>query len=409
MNDDLKDFTSTLSFSDEITKQIWTNDVKHFDSTNDLSDSFTRIYDFEKNKLPYHINILDLLWANENAHSRIFSELLKQNSENTYDVLISFLTYLSKINPQFDQKPIKPRITSEVDRIDLLVQDKNFAVIIENKIHYAVDQGSQLARYIEKVKNKGFKESQIYVVYLTRDENRMPEDQSWRIENGNDYKDIFSERFFALSFKEDILPWLKDYVLPNCRVKDLYLKSTVEQYIDYLEGMFNLRKIDIKMNKELGDHIIKVLELTSTPEKNYLSINKKIEELNKVKDQLGKLKQLTEKECLRQWAKNIAVDFPSLDGFDTSNDEEYPKVGVKIKHNGMSFSVLIESDGDTIYYGIGRHYASHEILADVKSYIRPTIEGFGETGWWYGWKNTSFENGYSRLKSLIEEVIQFNK
>lgn len=377
-----------------------------FDVINELSKSFMKVYDFEKSKLPYHINILDLLWANENAHSRIFAELLKQNNGEQFELLKSFLLKRTKFNLTI----VKPTITSEKGRIDLLVLDKEFALIIENKIHNAGDQRAQLARYIEKVKNKGYRESQIYVLYLTRDENKIPEDQSWRIENGIDYKDIFSERFIPISFKDDILPWLKDNVLPNCRIKDVYLKSTVEQYIDHLEGMFNSRKINNEMNKELENHIIKALDLKLTAEKNYSTINQKIEELNKVKDQLDKLKQLSEKECWQKWIERLTSDFPTLKTFDKSDDKEYPKVGVNIEHNGMSFSALIESNGDTIYYGIGRHYASQEISEDVKNFIWPLIEGFEGTSWWYGSKNTSFENGYKRLKSLIEGVVfQLNK
>lgn len=409
MNDEIKDFTNTLLICDEITNQICILDIRNFESVNELTNSFMNIFDKEKKKLPYHINILDLIWANENAHSRILAELLRQNSENKYDVLESFLNYLTKINQKLTQKPINPRITSEKERIDLLILDKEFALIIENKIHDAVDQSSQLARYIEKIKSKGIKESEIYVLYLTRDGSKIPESQSWINDNGIDYQDIFLERFFPISFRDNILPWLKDYILPNCRIKDVYLKSTIEQYIDYLEGIFNSRQINKEMNKELENHIIKVLDLTSTPEKNHSTINKKIEELNKVKDQLDNLKQLSEKECWRKWAENLKRDFPNFKIFDKSDIKEFPKVGVSFENNGKHFSVLIESKiNGTIYYGIGRHYSSEVILEDVRKFVKPLIEGFGEDKWWYGWKYTSFENGYSRLKSLIEEVTQLN-
>ena len=73
--------------------------------------------------------------------------------------------------------------------------------------------------------------------------------------------------------------------------------------------MFNSRNINKEMNKELENHIVKVLELNLTPENNYLTINKKIEELNKVKDQLENIKQLTEKACWHKWAENLNEDF----------------------------------------------------------------------------------------------------
>jgi len=204
MNKDIKDFTNIISFT----------------------SSFMKMFDFEKNKLPYHINILDLLWANENAHSRIFGELLKQNNKNSFDILESFFQYLTLTNQNFNFLPNQPRITSEIDRIDLRILDKNYALIIENKIHDAVDQTGQIARYINKVKKKGYKENQIYVLYLTRDGSKVLQEQSWEIDGVN-YQESFSNRYIHISFRDNILQWLKDYVLPNCRIKDVYLKSMV--------------------------------------------------------------------------------------------------------------------------------------------------------------------------------------
>ncbi|MEI6139767.1 MAG: PD-(D/E)XK nuclease family protein [Mariniphaga sp.] len=369
-----------------------------------LSGSFMKVFDLEESKKPYHINILVEIWANENAHSRILGKLLLQNSEKSFEILNSFLGKLTK----FNQTILKPEITSEKDRIDLLILDKDFALIIENKIHNAKDQPLQLARYIENVKTKGYRESQIFVVYLTRDERGMPENQSWRT-----YKDSFSKRFLPLSYKEDILPWLKDHILPNCRIKDIYLKSTVEQYIDYLEGMFNSREIDKAMNVELEKHLKKALDLTSTPEKNLSKIQTKIQELNKVRDQLSNLIKISEKDCLESWVENIKrdfppSDFPSLKLIEKISDPDYPKVGVKFEHRGLSFSILIESYNDTIYFGIHTLYEPG-LLEDVMCFVKPLLTGFKVNEWWYGRKDTTYEDGYTSLKSLIEQIIQLTK
>jgi len=403
MSEEIKIFTNTLSFIDGINNHIYSSDIKNFDRVIEFSKSFMIVYNLEKSKLPYHINILDLLWANENAHSRIFAELLKQKNGKGFDILESFFVYLTKIRPDFNQIPNIPRITSEKDRIDLLVLDKEYGLIIENKIHGAVDQGNQIARYIYRVKDKGYKEKQIFVVYLTRDENKKPKDHSWKF-NGEDYKESFSERYFALSFRKDILPWLKDYVLPNCKVKDVYLKSTIEQYVDYLEGMFNLRKIHNKMNSELQNHIKQVLDLNSTPEDNYSKLEHKLSELVKTEDQIRYLIQATEDECWAEWLRRLKQDYSKNEIVDYTKVEKYKKVGVILKYKGVKFSVLIEKDNN-IYYGIGRHESSSEINEMIKSFAIPHLEGFKETSWWYGWKYTSFQNGYSRLKSLIEEVM----
>lgn len=407
MNEELQTFTDILTLSDKISNHSYAIDMRSFDYINELSQSFMKIFNFEKSILPYHINILDLLWANENAHSRIFAELLKQKSDNKYDILSCLLEYLTGINPNFKHIVHKPKITSEKDRIDLLVLDKEYALIIENKIHDAIDQGSQIARYIEKVREKGYRNSQIYVVYLTRDENKKPHDQSWRLYDV-DYKKDFSDRYFPLSFKEDVLHWLINYVLPNCKVKDVYLKSTIEQYIDHLEGLFNLRKIQNKMNAELQNHIKQVLELNSNPEQNYPVLQNKLEELVKVEDQIKYLIKATERECWLGWLGKLKLDFPNYDIVDYTNAATFVKVGVILEIKGIKFAVLIEM-GNNIYYGIGRHESSDELNEDLKTILKPLLEGYKESQWWYGWKNTSFQNGYNRLKSLINEIEKYKE
>lgn len=402
MNTEIQSFTDALLFVDGINKFNNNREIINFDVINELTNSFMKVHELENSKLPYHINILDVLWANENAHSRIFAKLLQQNSGNEFDVLNSFLKHLNGINSNFRYSPKKPKITSESDRIDLLILDKEYAIIIENKIHDAVDQGAQLARYIERVKQKGYKEEEIYVIYLTRDNNKKPDDQSWQF-NGHDYKKSFAERYFSLSFKTNILPWLKNHALPNCKVKDVYLKSTIEQYIDYLEGMFNQRKIHKKMNSELQNHIKKVLELNESLEINHFKLDHKLSELVKVEDQIKYLIRSTEKDIWDEWLRRLKVDFPNYEYIDYRGADKYVKVGIILKYNEVKFSILIEKEG-TIYYGIGRHNSTPEHSEEIKTLLRPLLGGFRESPWWYGWKDTSFQDGYYNLKSLIIEV-----
>lgn len=404
MSEEIELFDDTIVLVYEINRLLSMSNRIDFDEINELSKSFMSIYYIEKNKLPYHINILDLLWANENAHSRIFAELLKQNNGNKFEILHSFLCYLTTQNPDFDQRPLKPRISYENDRIDILVLDKDYAIIIENKIHDAVDQGQQIARYIEKVMKKGFKETQIYIIYLTKDGSKKPEKQSWMNQKGNDYQESFHKRYFPISFKQDILPWLIDDVLPNCKLKDVYLKSTIEQYIDYIEGMFNLRKINYKMNSELQKHIKEVLELNSTPDKNYSKLVNKLSQLQKVQEQFKSMVQSTEKECWKFWLGKLKIDFPNLEIVDCSNKINYTKIGVIIEYNGIKFAVLLEKDS-SIYYGIARHELDTELNEEVKLFLKPLLIEFKPSQVWYGWKDTSFEDGYDRLKTLIHDVL----
>jgi len=394
-------FDNALLLCDKISKIMELSKIKNFDFVNDFSNSFMEIYEFEKSKLPYHINILDILWANENAHSRILAELLKQESKKKYEILDSFLEILQVSGEKL--KTIRPRITSEKDRIDLLILDKEYAIIIENKIHNAKDQESQIARYIKNVLAKGYEEKQIFVVYLTGNDNKKPEKQSWIYENV-DYKERFKERYFPLSFKYDILYWLKNNALHNCKIREVYLKSTIEQYIDYLEGMFNLRKNQYNMNKELQNHIKESLELNSTPEKNLQVLKGKLSEITKVEDQIRNMVLAIETECLKNWLEKLETQFPNYKTIDYSDAKSYRKIGIVLEYEGKAFSVLIELDKNSVYYGIGRHGASQVIISKVKSFSEQFVKEFKSNGWWYGYKYTSMEDGYSSLLSLINKV-----
>jgi len=398
MNEEIQTCDKIFSLVDGINSKNNTTNTALFDSVNELSNSLIEIYKKNNDNLPYHINIVDLLWANENAHSRIFTELLKQNSFNKYDILENLYNYLQTINSNFDKRPIKPKITSEKDRIDLLILDTDYAIIIENKIHGATDQSEQLARYIDNIKSKGIKENQIWVIYLTRYGNK-PENQSWR-----NYKETFTERFFKISFRNDILPWLEESVLPNCKIKDVYLKSTIEQYIDHLKGIFNLRINQEKMNQELHNHIKQVLELTSNPEQDHQVLRNKLNDLQKVEGYINDMLLSMEKECWQKWLNQLKKDFPNNETIYYPYDKKYPKVGVVLKYKDVQFTALIEKEAN-IYYGFGRHNASEELNAEIRELLKPLLAEFKETQWWYGWKYTSFENAYDRLKALIQKAI----
>lgn len=222
-----------------------------------LTDGVSEIVKKWQVKLPYHINLVDILfrWANEDKHSLILAELLKQNHGGNYEILASFLNQFINSESSFNLTPVRPVVSNQSDRIDVLITDKNYALIIENKIHGAVDQHSQLSRYIHSVAVKGYNPKNIFVIYLTRDGNKEASDYSWHSKEDKNIKKQYADGYFPLSYRYDILPWMKDAVLPDCRLKDVFMRSAIEQYIDHLEGMFTLRKGNEKMDTEIKDYI----------------------------------------------------------------------------------------------------------------------------------------------------------
>ena len=284
--------------------------AQEFDNTKKLLIfvlTFMDKYRKEEAKLPYHINLIDELHANENAHSRILAKLLQQKTPyGKHEILESFVRYLASQSVSFGNIHVKnPHITQETERIDLWIRDKDYAIIVENKIHWAGDQSEQLSRYINNTKGHGYREEQIYIIYLSPIDDKTPDEQTWGA-----YREKFKERYINLSYKYDILRWLTEEVLPNMRLKDKFLSSALEQYIDHLEGMFDLRTINKKMNMELQEFIRTELGLTGNPQDDIVILSEKQEDINKVNNQLQLLKDKAEKEIYRNWQEFLKTKYP---------------------------------------------------------------------------------------------------
>lgn len=257
-----------------------------------------------KKKLPYHINVIDELHINENAHTRILTKLLQQQEGDCYPILESFLHYLQvKLGQNVDWFVCRPTIEAGKSYIDALIRDRdetgrNYAIIIENKIYWAVDQDKQIERYVEFISTGAEKIdlNHIYVIYLTSDGDKEIENYSFtsQVRVMLDYKNKEETgRFILMNYKYDILPWLKKEVLPNCRVKEEYLQSALRQYIDFLEGMFGLRTRSEAINKEIKHIIYQGMDMMSNDSvtAKYRKIGKTIKSLEAVLTELDNEKR----------------------------------------------------------------------------------------------------------------------
>ena len=168
------------------------------------------------------------------------------------------------------------------------VRDKDYAIIFENKIYNATDQDAQIARYIDTTIDYNYKPENIFIIYLPPFSSNEPELNSW-----GKYKKCFEKRYINLSFRNNVLPWLENDVLPLINSNDIYLRSAIRQYIDYLRGLFNIRTIHKQMNMNLHEILTKHYKLDecSTDQERIEIIEEKIEEINEdvytlVKDNL---------------------------------------------------------------------------------------------------------------------------
>lgn len=307
-----------------------------------FSEEFREKKKVEENKLPYHVNIIDELHINENGHSRILTKLLQyKNEKNEYEILQSLLDYTKQKN-FWEIEITNPTITQEKKRIDLWVRDDNYAIIFENKVYNAEDQEAQICRYIETTK-KEYEEEQIFVVYISRD-GKEPDSQSW-----GEYKERFKSRYINLSFRHDILPWLKSKVIPNVRQKDVFLSSALLQYVDYLEGnkMFRTGSIYKGMNMELNKLIEKYSQ--SEGKDKIASLIEKREALQDVLNQMESLKNSYFEELYGEWRTNTKRVFENL---EPSQNGYWPITQVTIEKFMECENVNVSiSGGHTDPYG----------------------------------------------------------
>lgn len=386
--------------------QIWTLEDKMMKLSQSklLLDKFCIVYEREKRKIPYRLNLLDDLTTNENAHNKFLIRLLQYKP-----AFINFISYINNSSPSFffDVNVIdKPIFTYEKMRIDGLIKENNkFAIIIENKIHSAVEQEQQIGRYIDKCRYIGFKVDQIFILYLTKSENDIHSSKTW----GSYKQEDFYYRYCKLSYKTEILNWLESY-LKDLAPIEKFVKSAAIQYIDHLKHFFNSKEIYSDMNSEIQNFLTSELNLGVDKAKNIEVVNTTIKEINELNAQLKELAKNSTNDFFKELRKNIdeKLNFEDDQKFILLNSS-FLKTGVILKYKECFFSISIEYNYNSIYYGIGRHYASENLHPEIKDILESLVKIEGlkeEISWWYGWKHTSFRDAYFDFEYLLKIVLE---
>ena len=390
--------------------------------------AYSRLFDImwnvkvEKEKylleLPYHINIIDELHINENAHSRILAKLLQyRNKTGRYVILESLVEFIKgkRASEEFDNIAIEaPIITQEARRIDLWIRDykTKCALIFENKIYGAIDQESQLFRYIEESRDCDFNDNEIFVFYLPKFKNEMPSDQTWK---STETKQIFQNRFMVLSFRDDILEWLKTQVKPNIRPEDKFLSSALTQYIDYLEGMFSIRKINKSINMKLQDIIKEKLNLNNCSDDEALDkIQEAINDFQDVVNQLASMQNviLNKRKLERRemWKQLLSIVTPQISSIGEKFGlisnlglcEEDSGFYISFKKEEWDLSIVLERyDDDTSFIYVGKPWEQ-----DVdEAFLNSGIQIFEDSRWHrqhpYGWEHDMY---HKKPETFINDI-----
>ena len=396
----MQNYIDILTLNQDFQEFIFDKKLSRITENCSLLTDFSKIYEEELSKIPFRTNLLDSFNVNENAHSRLLISLLKYKP-----ALHHFLNFLTKKKLNFDISLIdKPILTVEKWRIDGLVQEEGkYAFIIENKIHNAVEQKEQIGRYIDVCKQLGYRLNQIYILYLTRYAENKPTIQTW----GNYKESDFAGRYVKIAYKEDIIIWLEEY-LQVISERETIVKSAVIQYIDYLKLVFNNREIFKGMDNKLQDFLAQKLQLTDNNVKNIDIITTKVSEIDELQKHLKALVEITREKCLFEWKDHLQKEF-KRHNFIVNAEGNYPNVYVILEYEGKSFAAAIEYCrlNNDIYFGLGRHFSSQTLNEEVKYFFCDFLKDreFESNDWWYGWKDTTFQEAYTDFSFFLKEVL----
>lgn len=347
-----------------------------------LLDDFIGKYDEEKERMPFHFNVIDELHINENANTRILIKLLQYKKSKKYPILESFINNISRTT-RMEFNIHNPELFINKDFIDGLIEDKcgKYSIIIENKIYDAKDQINQLNKYINAEVAKGFNINNIFVIYLTKDGSKEVSDSSLPKKTRNKLGD----KYISINYENHILPWLKNEIAPMLK-DEKYISSALTQYIDYLDGFLELRNENIDMEKELNSYLEEKLKLENDSIENYKILSSRISEVKKLDKSLEDLRDYYVQDIFQKYIINKFGRFNSKYNFSISskvtNDSIYIEL---INSDWKKCCIVFQTENQSNFLGICLNDKDKPLSKNAQDKLYG-IGGFKNNEWWPIWK-----------------------
>lgn len=401
-----------------------------------LAEVYYAKFETERQKLPYWVNLVDVIGANENAHTRILQRLLSYESENNYPIFESFIRrftpdkkfkskgrYLFKLNHTFNiheyEGNDKRRRYSDIYTYPL--DDKSgVSIIIENKINYAEDRKGQVEDYIkgmycDRKDNNTNKtpNNNCYAFYIIpelrckRSDGVLHDKKGRQMVKNDTFNYIADDHYVLLTYKEDILPWLKEEILLSTHHKEKYLIQNIDLYISYLENRFNMRDNINKTQLNILHNMEKV---------NSLKLHELIE-LRKAIETLSKDQKI---DLLNNFEMQIREELGYDINKNESNNEYYKGFYVYIKNKDLPLSLYCElnvaEDEPNLSIGIAEddREKDRDLTNELKkvqdeseetiSSLSEFVENRGKEDGYY--PKFSFNNlNYQNIKSILSDSL----
>lgn len=271
-------------------------------------------------KHDYNIFTLFHYFSDEvNLHSNFIASLLDPNGDHyKNDLFLKLFLEMCGID-EFSIDTSTATVFKEFKHIDIYISDGKKHIILENKV-YAKDQPTQIARYIETIKDEGAKDEDIYVLYLHPD-GKLPDDQSFGDYHAKLLGKNPSIKFKVISYGNEILKWIDRCKNEVSNITDLNV--FLSQYKDVIEMIYNrYKRIDEMETANLVEIFKENYTAVSEVASNYQETRKKIidEFFENVKDILEN--DLKDKYSIEL---NSVAYRPMVIKNTTSQDEKWRK------------------------------------------------------------------------------------
>ena len=228
-----------------------------------------------------------------NLHSNFIASLLDPNGDHYKgDLFLKLFLETCGID-DFSIDMSTATVFKEFKHIDIYISDGKKHIILENKV-YAKDQPTQIARYIETIKDEGAKESDrvkdedICVLYLHPD-GKLPDNQSFGDYHAKLLGENPSIKFKVISYGKEILEWIDKCKNEVSNITDLNV--FLSQYKDVIEMIYDrYKRIDEMETANLVEIFKENYTAASEIANNYQETRKKIidEFFENVKENLEK-------------------------------------------------------------------------------------------------------------------------
>ena len=173
---------------------------------------------------------------------------------------------------------------------------------------------------------------------------------------------------------------------------------------NYMKGMK-----EAKVNEFVDEYIHKKLGLK--PDDKGYNINLlsgRLDELEACVNHLRRIRRDYSNKVMREWSQRLSEDFPNckkVEGLGPANTV-YTGIALPYKDIPEAIAIRIEITGKSLYYGLTYTHETKTQRAEMQDALSFVNDGnkFTKGSDWLYYNYTTFEDGYEKLKELIERM-----